>query len=519
MSGDLHTVAHLLLERSEDERPGLIFEGHTLLWHELVTEAAVRARFLDRALNRRRPAHVGVLLENVPDHIHLLGAAALCGATVVGLNPTRRGAELARDIAHTDCQLVVTSSDLRPLLPDDLDVPVHLVDEPQWLYGLSPLRGDALPAAPKADHMLALLFTSGSTSAPKAVPRSSATAASAGEKIATGFGLTADDVAYCQMPLFHGNALLACWIASLSVGATIVLRRRFSASGFVDDIRRHGCTFFTYVGRSIQYVLAQPAQGDEATLSLRMGFGTEASVADRTAFEERFGCRLMESYGSSESAIVIVRTPDTPAEALGVPRPGDDSDIAIVDADGNACAVGEVGELVNRNGGGPFTGYYNNPEATAERLRNGWFWSGDLAWKDADGFFHFAGRSDDRIRVDGENLSPELIARLLERLTGVAGAAVYPTADPSTGDLVMAAVEMELGVEFDPQRFHAELHAQPDLGTKWPPTWIRVVDALPLTANSKIRVSELRSEGLETDDPIWHAASRGSLYELWTPAS
>ena len=516
MTAELRTVGHLLLDRSEDDRPGLIFEGHTLLWHELVTEAAVRARFLDAKLDRRRPAHVGVLLENVPDHIHLLGAAALCGATIVGLNPTRRGAELARDIAHTDCQLVITSTDLRPLLPDSLDVPVHLVDEPQWLYGLSPLRGEAAPAAPSGDHTLGLLFTSGSTSAPKAVPRSSATAASAGEKIATGFGLTADDVAYCQMPLFHGNALLACWVASLSVGATIVLRRRFSASGFVDDVRRHGCTFFTYVGRSIQYVLAQPPTPGEADLPLRMGFGTEASVEDRMAFEERFGCRLLESYGSSEAAIVIVRTPDTPPEALGVPRPGDDSDIVVVDVDGNECAVGEVGELVNRNGGGPFTGYYNNPEATAARLRDGWFWSGDLAWKDADGFFHFAGRSDERIRVDGENLSPELIARLLERLTGIAAAAVYPMADPTTGDLVMAAVEMEPGVDFDADRFHAELHAQPDLGTKWPPTWVRVVDELPLTANNKIRVGVLRAEGFETEDPIWHAPTRGGRYELQT---
>jgi len=516
MTGDLRTVGHLLLDRSSDDRPGLIFEGHTLLWHELVTEAAVRARFLDSKLDRRRPAHVGVLLENVPDHIHLLGAAALCEATVVGLNPTRRGAELARDIAHTDCQLVITSADLRPLLPESLDVPVHLVDEPQWLYGLSPLRSEVAPAPPSDDHTLALLFTSGSTSAPKAVPRSSATAASAGEKIVTGFGLTAEDVAYCQMPLFHGNALLACWVASLSVGATIVLRRRFSASGFVDDLRRHGCTFFTYVGRSIQYVLAQPPSPGEAELPLRMGFGTEASVDDRAAFEERFGCRLLESYGSSEAAIVIVRTPDTPPEALGVPRPGDDSDIVVVDVDGSECAVGEVGELVNRNGGGPFAGYYNNPEATAARLRNGWFWSGDLAWKDADGFFHFAGRSDERIRVDGENLSPELIARLLERLTGIAAAAVYPMADPTTGDLVMAAVEMEPGVDFDAERFHAELHVQPDLGTKWAPTWVRVAGELPLTANNKIRVGVLRAEGLQTDDPIWHAPTRGGRYELRT---
>ena len=97
---------------------------------------------------------------------------------------------------------------------------------------------------------------------------------------------------YCCMPLFHGNALMACWAPALAVGATVALRRKFSASGFLPDIRRHGCTYFTYVGRTIAYILATEPTGDDRDHRLRLGFGTEASALDRERFGSRFGCPL-----------------------------------------------------------------------------------------------------------------------------------------------------------------------------------------------------------------------------------
>ena len=506
------TLAELLLARVDDPNPGYLFEGDSIPWGEVVERCVVRAGALSELLDSTRPPHFGLLLENVPEYLLWVGAAALSGATAVGLNPTRRGAELAMDATHADCQFVVTGEPYASLLPAD----VATLDVESLDYDRLLARQVAKPfdgPLPDAETTAVLIFTSGSTSAPKAVRLTNGRAGAAGERMAAGFGLSADDVAYCQMPLFHGNALLACWAAALAGGSAVVLRRRFSASEFIDDVRKYGCTYFTYVGRSVQYVLAQPERDDDVHNTLRVGFGTEASVVDRAAFEQRFGCALVESYGSSESAIVLVRTPDTPPSALGVPRPGDDADIAVVDADGNECPVGQVGELVNRAGGGPFEGYYNNSEASEHRLRHGWFWSGDLAWRDANGYFHFAGRSDDRIRVDGENLSAAPIESLLERLPGVAAAAVYAVADPSSGDLVMAALEMEHGETFDPGAFHASLMAQPDLGTKWPPSYVRIVEGLPMTANTKVQISVLRSAGLDTTDPIWRSVHRGGAYE------
>jgi fatty-acyl-CoA synthase len=111
---------------------------------------------------------------------------------------------------------------------------------------------------------------------------------------------SSDDVAYNAMPIFHGNALMSALGPCLANGAAFAMRRRFSASGFLPDIRRFGATFFNYVGRSLAYVLAQPERPEESDNRLRFGFATEASARDRAEFSRRYGCPLLESYSSSE---------------------------------------------------------------------------------------------------------------------------------------------------------------------------------------------------------------------------
>jgi fatty-acyl-CoA synthase len=524
------TFAALLRARAGDDHPGYVFEGRTWTWDEVVHESAVRAAEITRLIVPDRPAHIGVLLENVPEYLFWAGGAALAGATIVGINPTRRGAELAHDIDHTRCQFVVTDASQAPMLPDDVQT---VVIDTAGYHDLLQAHADVeLPASdPPADTALFLLFTSGSTSAPKAVVCSNGRMGATGQRAAAGYGITRDDVCYCPMPLFHGNALMACWAPAAATGATVVLRRRFSATGFLDDIRSYGCTYFTYVGRTIAYVLAQPPTPYDRDHRLRLGFGTEASAQDRERFTDRFGCPLVEGYGSSESVVVIMRTPDTPAAALGRPRADDGSDVAVVDpVTSTECPQAEfdvngrlvnghvaIGELVDRAGGGAFEGYYDNSDATAERLRGGWYWTGDLAYRDAAGFFYFAGRSADWLRVDSENFAAAPVERILHRFPGVVMVAVYGVPDARTGDQVMAAVEMEPDVEFDPDAFGDFLRDQADLGTKWAPRFVRVVDAMPLTANNKVHKAPVRDHGWwRCPDPIWWRPARDPVYEVFT---
>jgi len=521
------TVADLVLGRAEDDHPGLRFEDTTWTWRQVVAEAAARAALL-RRLRRPGPFHVGVLLENVPEYLFLLGGAALAGAVVVGINPTRRGAELGRDVRHTDCQLLVTDPAQRELL-DGLDtgVPPERVlvtgtpSDPGTLAraGSSP-GGHAVPGpgegdAPGPDALYLLLFTSGSTGAPKAVRVTQGRMAAQAVTMAAGSGFGPGDVLYCAMPLFHGNALTTCVVPALASGATLVLRRRFSASGFLPDVRRYGVTYFNYVGRALAYVLATPEDPGDAGTTLRFGFGTDASPRDISAFKRRFACPVVEGYGSSEGAISMARVPGTPRQALGKPPPG--TDVIVVDpATGRECppavfdaegllgnAAEAIGEIVSRDGVARFEGYYANEDADAERTRGGWFWSGDLGYRDAEGFFYFAGRTADWLRVDGENFAAAPVERILARFPGVVTAVVFPVPDPRTGDQVMAVLETADPAAFDPAAFARFLAGQPDLGTKWAPRFVRVTDRVPLTASGKVDKRPLRAALWHGDGGVW----------------
>jgi fatty-acyl-CoA synthase len=200
---------------------------------------------------------------------------------------------------------------------------------------------------------------------------------------------------------------------------------------------------------------------------------------------------------------------------MGKPPPG--TDVVIVDpATGRECpaarfdadgmlenASDAIGEIVSRDGVARFEGYYANDEADAERTRGGWFWSGDLGYRDEEGFFYFAGRTADWLRVDGENFAAAPVERILARFPGVVTAVVLPVPDPRTGDQVLAALELAEPAAFDPAAFAEFLEHQPDLGTKWAPRFVRVTDRIPLTGTGKVDKRPLRREHWKASDPVW----------------
>jgi len=164
-----------------------------------------------------------------------------------------------------------------------------------------------------------------------------------------------------------------------------------------------------------------------------------------------------------------------------------------------------IGEIVNTTGGGLFAGYYNDKEATDARLRHGMFWSGDLGYKDADGWIYFAGRSGDWLRVDGENMTTAPIERILQRLTSISQVAVYAVPDEHVGDQVMAAIVLHDDADLTPEEFSRFLAGQPDLSPKAWPRYVWLTDRLPATATNKVLKRELTARG---------AAPEGGL--LWT---
>jgi fatty-acyl-CoA synthase len=499
------TVAEAVRARADDDHPGLLFEDRSWTWAEHTAEAAARAAWYagDRAARAAAgPPHVGVLLENVPEFSFWLAAAALGRFVVVGLNPTRRGEELAADVRSTACDLVLTD---RPEAFAGLDLGGAAVVDPHRSYDPAPLPTE--PARP--DDLFMLIFTSGTTGAPKAVRCSQGKIATLGVGLVVRVDLARHDTTYASMPLFHSNAIIAAWAPTLYVGGTLALRRKFSASGFLPDVRRFGATYANYVGTPLSYVLAQPEQPDDADNPLVRVFGNEGAPADLDRFAERFGCEVIDGFGSTEGGISITKAPGTPAGALGVGV----GDVRVLDAEGNECPHAEfdsdgrlanadvaVGELVNVDGPFAFEGYWDAPEDTAQRTRNGWYWSGDLGYRDEDGFLYFAGRSLDRLRVAGENFPAAPVARLLTSHPDVVEAVVFAVPDPTAGDRVMATVVP--GEGFDPSGFAAWVQAQPSAASTWVPSYLRVSRDLPRTATGKLIVRRLAQQRWDGDD-VW----------------
>ncbi|AYF74883.1 hypothetical protein D7D52_14550 [Nocardia yunnanensis] len=164
-----------------------------------------------------------------------------------------------------------------------------------------------------------------------------------------------------------------------------------------------------------------------------------------------------------------------------------------------------------------FEGYYKNDIADAERLRNGWYWTGDLGYIDEAGFLYFAGRKGDWLRVDGENTSTLSIEQVIRRHPAVIAAAVYGVPDPRSGDQVMAAIEVADPAAFDVAEFAEFLTAQDDLGSKGAPRLLRVSSDLPVTGSNKVLKRELQQQRWHTVEPLYRWAGRGKpAYEPFT---
>ncbi|HEX4541386.1 MAG TPA: AMP-binding protein [Acidimicrobiales bacterium] len=529
-------------------RPAVRFGERVWTHHEYVAECR---RWANLFISRRppgRPFHVGVLLDNVPDYLFALGGAALAGATIVGLNHTRRGQGLQRDIAHTDVAMIVTEPRHEPLLEPIVDglgltegnllVSRRFADpgdpEPRLGGSLDEALadvgvGDPDVDDPSPDSIWALVFTSGTSDAPKAVICSQRRIMVTGNRMGMMLGLGPDDVGYVSMPLFHSNAVMVGWAPSIVYGGSVGLARRFSASRWLQDVRRYGATYFNYTGKPLSYILDTPARPDDADNSLRIAFGNEGSPQVVEAFGSRFGVEVVDAFGATEGGVAVNREPGMPQGAMGrvgeavkvVDEEGGFRPAARFDTSGRLVNAEEcVGEIVSTAGSGPFEGYYNNADANARATRRGWYWSGDLGYVDDEGYLYFAGRTAEWIRVDGENFPAGPIESALSRHPDVVVAAAYGVPDEQAGDQVMACLVLREGARAEGAAIAAWIDAQGDVAPKWRPRFLRVTEAMPTTATNKIVKRTLVHQKFRSDrtggDPIFVRGRGEPAYRLLT---
>jgi fatty-acyl-CoA synthase len=527
-------VGSLLRRNAIDhgERPALRMGDRIWTHGELLGEAERFAALYSARLDPNRPPHVGLLLDNTPDYVFALCGAGLAGVAVAGLNHTRRGEHLGRDMEHTDLQLVITEPRHEALLEGardgvellggvlvsgrfaDADDPprrgerLEAAVESAWSDRGDWASGEATSTECDVDSLWVLLFTSGTSAAPKAVRCTQRRLLTTGNRMATMLQLGPEDVGYAAMPLFHTNSLMSGLAPALVAGASLSLARRFSASRFLPDVRHYGVTWFNYTGKVLAYLLATPERPDDADTTLRVAFGNEGSPQVVEAAATRFGMRIIDVFGSTEGSIALDRTGNRPAGSIGrlrqgimvVDEDGRERPRARFDGDGRLVNAGEsVGELVNTLGVGPFEGYYRNEAAMRRSTRQGWYWSGDLGYVDGDGWVFFAGRTSDWLRVDGENFPTAPVEAVLGRHPDVLLASVYGVPDADAGDQVMVAMVLRDGAAFDPEAYATWVDAQPDLSPKWRPRYVRLTPALPSTPTNKVLTRTLSHHKFRSD--------------------
>ena len=406
--------------------------------------------------DRSQPPHIGVLLDNTPEYLFWLGAAAISRSAIVGINATYRGAELARLIDHCDCQVLVTSDTYTDVLADapssvksDRVFATH-TDQYAGLLEAADVDRTWEPA--DEDDGFLLIFTSGSTGFPKAVRCTQGRYTTTGRRGARLRASVPAKPCTRRCPMFHSarcspvSPPLKARCHSEPAASSRRRARWPTSAGWKQRCWRTPARSSTTFS---------PRRRHRTTRWPLAALGNEASEADIRAFPERYQCTVRDSYGSTEG-IVFIRHElvDAPNDALGT-----------ADDELRHCLRPKVGEYPlradrsrrpppERRGGGrrdrehsprtTFEGYYNNEEARARRrCAGGIYWSGDLAYRDEDGWFYFAGRSNEWLRVDSENFAAAPVERIVARHPHVRSVAVYAVPDERVGDRVMVAVEVD----------------------------------------------------------------------------
>lgn len=494
----------------------LEFEDQRLTWAECSSRADQAAAWL-RQRGLQAGDRIGLMAFNHPATVVLLLACARLGLILVPCNPEFEAHEARYIFAHAQVKGVVCSIEAADTVTHALDrldesghpAPWQVAIEHPWnaeaplLEQWAACRGEAAATSEaaqesnRADQTLFILYTSGTTGFPKGVMHSQRSYVLTAEAFVQRMHLQPDERLMCVLPLFHINALMYSLGGAMACGGTLILVRRFSASAFWRTAARTQATEVNVIMSAAAILARRPAEEFDASHCLRKMFIAPLSAHLKDAFEQRFGVPvLIECYGMTEIPGLLANPYKGPRKlgSMGTisahPDPAiQQPQVRLVDEADEEVPVGQVGELLART---PtiMQGYWRDPEQTAAAFRDGWFATGDLAWRDEDGFHFFHARQKDIIRRRGENISGAEIDTAVASHPGVLECATIGVPAELGEEEILCAVVVKPGATLTPHQVHA--HACDRLSPLKHPRYVVLVDSLPHTGSLKIAKFRLK---------------------------
>jgi fatty-acyl-CoA synthase len=524
--------------------PALIDDGETLSYRELADRAHGYARWaLDRGL--RAGDVVCVFMPNCADYLALWLGITRVGGVAALVNTNLVGASLAHAITVASPRHVVVDATLAepfltalPHIPSAIRYWAHggpIQGFPSIEQAISDCDGEAprlaSDRAPNLRSPALLLYTSGTTGLPKAAKVSHFRILQWSYWFAGLMNSGPSDRMYDCLPMYHSVGGIVATGAMLVSGGSVVLRPRFSASRFWDEIVAWDCTLFQYIGELCRFLVQSPSHPLETAHRLRLCAGNGLRPDIWKAFEQRFGIpRILEFYAATEGSFALYNCEGEPGSIGRIPSfLPQHSQVALVRFDVAAgapirgddgfcipCAANEVGEAIGRlesgsRSGGSFEGY-TDPDATERKVLrdvfargDAWFRTGDLMRKDERGFFYFIDRAGDTFRWKGENVSSQQVAEVLAACPGIVEAVAYGVTVPGTeGRAGMAALVIDQSFTLDALREY--------LAERLPhyarPVFVRLCESVEVTSTFKPQKQELVRESYDpaaTSDPIFVA--------------
>jgi long-chain acyl-CoA synthetase len=480
-----------LLERSAQyhaDRPALIFGERRWTYAELDRDvSALAAGFA--SLDLRRGERVALHLPNRPDFVQAYYAALKAGLVPLSLNTSYKAAELEYIIGNAAAAMVVTADGIDASLPARARMPsvrqlLHAKD-------LDGLRGRATLRAVDADRdeTAAILYTSATTGRPKGVMLTHANIVSNAYATVHHLKMTEQDRGLCALPMFHCFGQNAIMNSLITAGGTLVLHERFVPDAFVAAVAAHGITILYAVPTMYILFLSMPKPDFR---SVRLCFSAAATLPGdvETRWRATHGHWIQQGYGLTETSPFASYNHEVAFRPGSVGTPIENIEMKIVDPEDREVADGELGEIIIK-GPNVMKGYFGDAAATAASIRDGWFHSGDIGYRDGDGYFFIVDRLKDMINVAGFKVFPREVEEVLFRHPAVKEAAVVGMPDRVRGEAVKAFVVLKDGTTVTAETLQALCRSS--IASVKVPEQIEFIPALPKNPTGKILKKELRT--------------------------